>query len=98
LPATNRTTAGAYKTRPLRKVTNTVVGRTLRSVTVRRPTDPCEVGHPFSLVSVTAFQSFVTVALRVTLNAIRFGCAAPLAVPARNARRATRAVPPVSHR
>jgi hypothetical protein len=96
--ATNRTTAGAYETRPLLKVTRTVVGRRLRSLTVRRPTDRCEVGHPFSVVSVTAFQSFVTVAARVTRNATRLGCDAPAAVPATNARRPTRTVPPVTLR
>jgi len=44
---TNRTTAGEYETRPLLSVTMTVVGCTLRSVTVRRPTDRTDVGQPF---------------------------------------------------
>jgi hypothetical protein len=97
-PATKRTTAGEYETRPRSKVTSTVIGRRLRSLTVRRPIDRRAVGHPFSVVSVRAFQSFVTVASRVTPNATRLGRDAASAVPARNARRATRTVPPVSLR
>ena len=48
-PETNRTTAGANETRPLPKVTSTVVGRLLRNVTVRCPTDRRVVGHPASV-------------------------------------------------
>jgi hypothetical protein len=98
LPVTNRTTFGAYEARPFRKVTNTVVAGRLRRVTVRRPTDRREVGHPFSSVSVRAFQLFMTVASRVTRNATRLGCFAASAVPARNARRPTRTTPPVTAR
>jgi hypothetical protein len=94
-PATNRTTFGAYEARPFRKETCTVVGRRLRSVRVRRPTDRLEIGQPFSVVSVTAFHCFVTLASRVTKNATFLGCDAPSAVPASKARRPTRTAPPV---
>jgi hypothetical protein len=93
--ATNRTTAGEYETRPWPKVTSTVVGRPLRRVTVRFPTERSVAGHPSSVVSVMVSQVFVTVALRVTRNAARLGCDAASAELARNASRQTRTVPPV---
>ena len=93
-PETNRTTAGAYETRPLPKVTSTVVGRLLRNVTVRCPTERRVVGHPASVFLVTAFQFFVTVAWRVTRNATRLGCEAPPAVPATTARSPARTMTP----
>jgi hypothetical protein len=87
---TDRTTAGEYETRPFAKVTWTVVGRALRSLTVRRPTEWREFGHPSTVVSVTVFQSFVTVALRVTRNATGLPWDAPSAVPATKASRQKR--------
>jgi len=52
------------------------------------------VGHPSSVVLLTAFQSFVMVASKVTRNATRLGCEAPSAVLATTARRPARTVPP----
>ena len=61
-PETNLTTAGEYETRPLPKVTSTVVGRLLRNVTVRCPTSAARSDTRPRSFLVTAFQSFVTVA------------------------------------
>jgi hypothetical protein len=69
--ATNRTADGEYEIRPSENVATTVVGRVLRSLTVRRPTECLEIGQPDSVVWRTVFQSFVTVALRLTLNDAR---------------------------
>jgi len=79
----------------LPNVTTTLDGRMLRRMIVRRPTDCLETGQPPSVVSVTAFQSLVTVACRVTLNTARLGSEAPLAVLARTASRQTRPRPQV---
>ena len=71
---TNETAAGEYETRPFAKVATTVVGRALRSLTTRRPTEWIETGH-LSLVAVAVvFHSFVTVPVSVTL---KDACLAP---------------------
>jgi hypothetical protein len=71
--ATKRTAGGEKDTRPALKATTTVVGRALRSVTVRRPTVRLVTWQPSSVRSVTVFHCFVTLPWRVTLNAIRLG-------------------------
>ena len=91
--ATNRTAAGEYETRPPAKVATTVVGRVLRSLVVRRPIEWIETGQPACIAWPTVFQSFVTVALRVTLKDARLAPEAPSAVPVANASRQARTVP-----
>jgi hypothetical protein len=91
-----RTVAGEYETLPAPNVTTTVEGLVLRRVTVRAPTVRRDVGQPFSVVSLTVFQSFVTVASRVTRKDACFEVGAPTAVPARNASRQARPRPQVT--
>jgi hypothetical protein len=66
LAVTKRTADGENDTFPDRRLTTTVVGRELRSVTVRWPIERRTTMQPSSVDSTDVFQSFVTVARSVT--------------------------------
>ena len=93
---TYRTDAGEYETRPPAKVATTLVGRVLRSLATRRPTEWIETGQPSSVALVVVFHSLVTVPWRVTLKDALLAPEAPCAAPAASASRQASTVPPVT--